>query len=339
MTITLTNEERESLLSLLTEQQRTFIQEHVKRGKKTVFANQMAMDKGIVLPESASNDDIEMLLDEWVLEDYIDNGFRNPETPCECGRPLRYQYIVKHKSTNELRRFGITHFEEHTGIPSELVNAIKKGFTSIDYEMDELLNKIKQKWTLEEAFPYIPSELILPADISAHLENNVPLLERQIKRLKPLINENLSQREFQRESQRELNRLQETEIPSITESSETYDSKNDNQFTFEFELFENPTDPSPSPVNEKKVNPIPITNNLPDSIKDKVLHFLETVSSVRIICELLIKNQIVANQRYITGKPKIYPRICVYLESLVTQNIVELEEINGTDDRKYKFKR
>ncbi|MFY3791397.1 hypothetical protein ACOQFO_06835 [Ureibacillus sp. MALMAid1270] len=36
---------------------------------------------------------------------------------------------------------------------------------------------------------------------------------------------------------------------------------------------------------------------------------------------------------------QIYPRACVYLESLVNQNVVELEEINGTDDRKYKFKR
>jgi hypothetical protein len=335
MNITLTNDERESLLSLLTEQQKTFIQEHVKRGKKTVFANQMAMDKGIVLPESASIDEIEMLLDEWILEDYIDNGFKNPETPCECGRPLRYQYIVKHKSTNELRRFGIKHFEEHTGIPSELVNAIKKGFTSIDYEMDELLNKIEQKWTLEEALQNIPSELILPADISAHLENNVPLLDRQIKRLKSLINEILSQRELQREE--ELNRLQETEIPSITESRETYDSSKDNQFTFEFDLFDETTDPTP--VNEKKGNPIPVTNNLPDSIKNKVLYYLETVSSVRIICELLIKYQIVANQRYITGKPRIYPRVCVYLEGLVSQNVIELEEINGTDDRKYKFKK
>ncbi|MCH6268809.1 DUF3895 domain-containing protein [Neobacillus citreus] len=329
MTIVLTSDERESLFSLLTEQQRTFIQEHVKRGKKTVFANQMAIDKGIILPESASIDEIEMLLDEWILEDYIDNGFVNPETPCECGRPLRYQYIVKHKSTKQLRRFGITHFEEHTGIPGELVNAIIKGFTTIDYEMDELLDKIRQNWTLEEVFPSIPREVVLPTDISDHLENNLPLLERQIKRLRLLINEFLSKRELER------SRVIETP-PSIIESSETDDyTKESNQFTFEFELFEDTEDYSP--VQEKRKILEPVTNHLSAAIKDKVLHYLETVSSVRIICELLIKHHIVAGQRYITGKPKIYPIVCLYLESLVNENVIYLEEVNGTDDRKYKF--
>lgn len=329
MNITLTNDERESLLSVLTEQQRIFIQEHVKRGKKTIFANQMAIDKGIILPESASIDEIEMLLDEWILEDYIDNGFVNSETPCECGRPLRYQYIVKHKSTNELRRFGITHFEEHTGIPGELVNAIIKGFTMIDYEMDELLNKIKQNWTLEEVISNIPSEVVLPTDISDHLANNVPLLELQIKRLRSLINVFLSQNE--------LKRPRVIDMPSIIEPTETDDyTKKADQFTLEFDLFDDTKDHSP--VQEKKKKPIPLTNNLSVALRDKVLHYLETVSSVRIICELLSKNHIVADQRYITGKPKIYPMICVYLESLVHQNVVYLEEVNGTDDRKYKFK-
>lgn len=329
MNTTLTNDERESLLSLLTEHQRTFIQEHVKRGKKTVFANQMALDKGIILPESASIDEIEMLLDEWILEDFIDNGFVNPDTPCECGRPLRYQYIVKHKSTNELRRFGINHFEEHTGIPGDLVNAIIKGFTTIDYEMDELLTKVQQNWTLEEVIPYIPSEIVLPTDISDHLENNVPLLERQIKRLKLKVNEFLSQRELERPKM--------TGFPSIIESTETDDyTKEDNQITFEFDLFEDTK--NYSPVQENKTKFKPLINNLSVPIKEKVLHYLETVASVRIICELLIKHHIVADQRYITGKPKIYPIVCDYLESLVNQNVVYLEEVNGTDDRKYKFK-
>lgn len=329
MNLTLTNEERESLLSVTTEQQRIFLQEHVRRGKKTIFANQMAMDKGIILPESASIDEIEILLDEWILEDYIDNGFVNSETPCECGRPLRYQYIVKHKSTNEKRRFGITHFEEHTGIPGELVNAIKKGFATIDYEMDELLNKINQNWTLEEVISNLPSEIVLPKDISDHLANNVPLLERQVKRLRQLINEFVSQREFKRP--------RVIDMPTINESTETDDyTKNTNQFTLEFDLFEDTKDHSPAQEKEKKQ--IPLTNNLTVAVKDKVLHYLETVSSVRIICELLIKNHIVADQRYITGKPKIYPMVCVYLENLVNQNVVYLEEVNGTDNRKYKFK-
>jgi len=324
----LTNEEREELLSLLTEQQKTFIEEHVKRGKKTVFANQMAIDKGIILPDSASIEEMEMLLDEWILEDYIDNGFVNSETPCECGRPLRYQYIVKHKSTNEVRRFGINHFEEHTGIPSGLVSDIRKGFATIDYEMDELLIKIKQNWTIRDVLSDLPSEIVLPKDISDHLKNNVPLLERQIKRLKPLIND------FQ--SQRELERREVVEDQFLTEPTETADFTMDSdQFSFESDLFENTEIYSPD--QKAKNKPITVTNSLSGPLKDKVLSYLETVSSVRIICELLIKNNIVADQRYITGKPKIYPIICMFLDGLIYQNVVTLEEVNGTDDRKYKL--
>lgn len=191
--------------------------------------------------------------------------------------------------------------------------------------MGLLLNKINQNWTIDEVMSNIP--IVLPKDISDHLVNNVPLLERQIKRLKQLVNE------F--ESKRELERSRMIDMPTITESTETDDYiEKGNQFPLEFDLFEDTN----SPVHDKKETLIPLTTNLSDAVKDKVLHYLETVSSVRIICELLIKNQIIADQRYITGKPKIYPMVCVYLENLVNQNVISLEEVNGTDDRKYKFK-
>ena len=139
MKITLNKEEKDLILNSLTPEQKEFIQHHAKKGKKTAFANVLAKDKGIVIPDHVSPEEAELLLDEWILVDYIDNGFINPETPCECGRPLRYQYIVEHKPTNETRRFGITHFEEHTRVSALIINEIKKGFNSIDYEQDELL--------------------------------------------------------------------------------------------------------------------------------------------------------------------------------------------------------
>jgi hypothetical protein len=321
MNLVLTVDERESLLSLLTDQQRTFILEHVKRGKKMIFANEMAKDKGLVLPTEASTEDIEMLLDEWVLEDYIDNGFINPETPCECGRPLRYQYIVKHKSTNEIRRFGITHFEEHTGIPAEIVSAIQKGFSAIDYEMDDLLSKIKNNWSLDDTKLFVPDGFIFPKEIRNHLDNQVPLLDRHIQHLRKLV----SQFRDERESIKQ-------DVPKVKKAFD-WDFDNpieDDQVSFEFDLFEEKE--AQSPTTES----LPI-NNLSGPIKDKILQYLRTVSSTRVICELLIKNHIVANQRYITGKPKIYPYVCFFLEGLVSQGELYLEDINGHEDRFYKL--
>ncbi|MGR5965433.1 hypothetical protein ACT7DB_18470 [Bacillus cereus] len=66
----------------LLKNKKEFLQQHVKRGKKTAFANVMALDKGIVLPEHATDTEIQTILDEWVLIEYIDNGERNVDTPC-----------------------------------------------------------------------------------------------------------------------------------------------------------------------------------------------------------------------------------------------------------------
>ncbi|MGR5991972.1 hypothetical protein ACT7C6_27525 [Bacillus paranthracis] len=138
--------------------------------KKTAFANVMALDKGIVLPNHATDAEIQSILDEWVLIEYIDNGERNANTPCECGRPLRYQYIVQHQTTKETRRFGITHFAEHTGLPAHIVKQIKDGFAVIDYERDELLVKLQDHWCLEDELSYLPNEFTFPTDLQKQLD-------------------------------------------------------------------------------------------------------------------------------------------------------------------------
>uniref|UniRef100_UPI003F49938A DUF3895 domain-containing protein n=1 Tax=Bacillus multifaciens TaxID=3068506 RepID=UPI003F49938A len=319
MVTTLSKEEREGILSSVSSKQKEFIQEHVKRGKKTVFANIMAKDKGIVLSDHATNEELEMLLDEWILEDYIDNGFVNPETKCECGRPLRYQYIVKHKRTNELRRFGISHFEEHTSIPSAVVQNIKKGFYEIDYEMDELLYKIHNNWNLNKVIPNIPDGYIVPKDIEMYLEAEVPLLDRQIKRLKEQIREFLEKREKNQEQERE-------EIESIVDFLPT----DDNQFSFG--LFDEPIERMDREGNYRMGYNKQYNYSLSLYHQNEVLDYLKKgVSSTRVICELLIKNNNADPKRYITGKPKIYASVCCYLDSLVQEGVLEIEVKDITD--------
>lgn len=118
--IHLTQDERDELLQHLDERQRTFINEYLKRGRKTVFANVLAKGKGGDVPD----EDVEQVASQWELIDYIDAGpgwRKKPQLFCECGRPLRYQYVVLNKETSEVKKFGINHFEEHVGIPPHLV--------------------------------------------------------------------------------------------------------------------------------------------------------------------------------------------------------------------------
>lgn len=73
--------------------------------------------------------------------------------------------------------------------------------------------------------------------------------------------------------------------------------------------------------------------------KDKTLEFLESgVSSVRIMCELLIKYGYASMERYITGKPKIYGPVCMFLESLVARDVLQRGKTLGKDDRYYQYK-
>ncbi|MBS4197042.1 DUF3895 domain-containing protein [Lederbergia citri] len=307
MKIVLSRSEKDLIFDSLTPEQKEFIQHHVKRGKKTAFANVMATDKGMVIPEHADLDEAEMLLDEWILEDYIDNGFTNPETPCECGRPLRYQYIVRHKVTNEIRRFGIEHFKEHTGFLPEIISEIRKGFNVIDYEMDELLLKFKNNWKLREEIPFLADDFEIPEEFQSYLDIDLPLLDKHIEKLKKLIREHMEQVREQRTF--EYSKSQ-SPTPSFT------------SFDIEDYIFE----------DTFRVDPESFS-------KDKALEFLESgVSSTRIICELLIKHGYASTERYLTGKPKIYEPICMFLESLASRDVLKRGQILGKDDRYYHFK-
>ncbi|PIB61845.1 hypothetical protein, partial [Pseudomonas sp. 2995-3] len=75
-------------------------------------------------------------------------------------------------------------FEEHTEISSELVRRIKNGFQTIEYEMDDLLVKLNGGWSVNDQLPFIPEDYVFPKDMQIHLDANIPLLDRQIKRLK-----------------------------------------------------------------------------------------------------------------------------------------------------------
>lgn len=304
----------------------------MKRGRKTVFANELAIDKGIVIPDHASSEEIEMLLDEWVLVDYIDNGFINKDTPCECGRPLRYQYVVKHKSTNETRRFGISHFEEHTGLSAELVKRVKRGFEKIDFEMDEILKKIENGWSLKAIRLSIPNELVLPKDIEEHLIFNIPLLDKQINRLRRLITDFEYDLERQRrKAYRETYEAKENEVQKQAKKKSSIVEESTQSSLFDFDFTDEIAE-----EKEEVVVRLPLGNALTNELKDAVLDYLVDTKSTRIICELLIKNNHASDKRYLTNKPKIYLQVVLFLESMVKDGIVEFEGKIDTTDRLYK---
>ncbi|MDA2638514.1 DUF3895 domain-containing protein [Bacillus cereus group sp. BfR-BA-01489] len=305
---------RSNIFASLTEKQKDFLQQHVKRGKKTTFANVMALDKGIVLPNHATDAEIQTILDEWVLIEYIDNGERNVNTPCECGRPLRYQYIVQHQTTKEIRRFGITHFAEHTGLPAYIVKQIKDGFAAIDYERDELLVKLQNHWCLEDELSHFPNGFILPTDLKQQLDAEIPLLDTQFKRLRKEIS--LFWEELHTP-------------PRQTEPIQDIGMASDSNGQVVLDLFQ-----EIDYFIEQQEN---ISWDLTYEHQKAIEYYLQKgVSSAWVLCELLMKEHNAPKDRYATRKPKMYVPVCMYLDELVKRGTIRLVEIDGKLDRVYQ---
>lgn len=177
-------EERAEILEELTEDQRVYLLERLKRGKRTLFSNELVKSKGTY---SGSEQELDREINDWEFIELLDGGLGNRPFRCECGMPLRYQYIVKNTETGEIKKFGKDHFEFHTGIPASVVKEIIKGFTQIDFELDEILYKVMNGWDQKVLSEAKAMGLDLPQEVQDLLELDLPLLDRQINRVYRMI--------------------------------------------------------------------------------------------------------------------------------------------------------
>lgn len=186
----ITLEQRDHIMGTLTEEQRHFLHHELVRGRRTLFARQLARKKCQFIPEDAQFEDIAAFIEEWDYIGFTDSGEVSPHTKCECGRSLRYQHQVLHLPTNTVRYFGIEHLQLHTGIDAKAISDIMKGFDVLDGELNEMLCKYQGGWRLDQhLFLPLPAELEIPADIQAHMDAKLPLLDRQVARMRSRLHE------------------------------------------------------------------------------------------------------------------------------------------------------
>ena len=85
----------------------------------------------------------------WNLRSMDNNQVKNiPKLKCECGKNLRYQYILRSSSGKELK-LGVTRFAQHAGIPQNIANQIHERVNSIMIFRDEILVKYDQGMKVE----------------------------------------------------------------------------------------------------------------------------------------------------------------------------------------------
>jgi hypothetical protein len=308
----LSEEQRDAIKQQLNEQQQVFLKDELVRGRRTIFANRLAIQKGSVVPEGSRYEDLEHLVDSWIYTDYIDAGHVTNALQCECGRSLRYQHIVQHKISGEIKRFGIDHLQLHTGIDAATVSDILSGFSRIDLELDELLQKVEAGWTPKHATLPPLDEARIPPDIARHLDLRLPLLDRQITRYRKIYNESLILR-----AQSQV-RIAEDRLQTMTDNFKIG------------VLFDMPGDKP-----EARHSNIPL--ELSQELQHLVLKLLqEDIQSIRVLCEAIIRERPALNERYLSGKPRIYYSVCRFADRLVQEKAARLV-FSDLADRNYEW--
>lgn len=337
----LTVEERDAIQAHLTPEQRHYVDGIMVRGRKTRFARIMAARKGAHIPEDATFEEIEMLVDDWVYLYYQDAGEVSDALKCDCGRSLRYAHTVKNLETGQTHTFGITHLELHTGIDAKVVAQIKDSFEAIDFELNEILFKVRSGWNPERAIGDIPAGLVLPDDIKSHLELGLPLLDRQIVRLKRLIRQHLTvSPPIRPRVALALHQAPPDPIPLPEPPEKQEPVIESGQVAFDlFDLFgeeEARTEEAAAPpASERRPADLPLLQ-LEEWLKAPVLQALrQGMQSARVICELLITSHGADDRRFSTGKPYLFTAVCAFLDSLVAGGEAELLE-RDQNDRTYR---
>lgn len=318
---------RDLAMSQLTADQQDFIMNTLRRGKRSVWLNVLAERKGIVIAPEDDEEEIARKIGGWILERFHDRGEKDGR--CECGTPIRYEYHVMHMESGDHLCLGSTCIEQYTGLDAKTVDAVIKGMKVFDLEKDEILGKVINNWTL----PFnIPQDFTLPIDMKQHLDLELPLLDRQVSRLKKLIDKHrvTQTRSFPLEPNNLHGKIR-TEQPTldlfshIDEAAVTIEKEK--RLTF------------PKNQGNKEV---PYFTETPDSwkavvdaelqqIKDRGQEQVNALYMANYVASVLGYEQ----DRYLTGKPRTYFWVASYMDKVSTLEVIEASVENIT----YRFVR
>ncbi|MHC5268322.1 hypothetical protein ACYSNO_03920 [Enterococcus sp. LJL98] len=165
---TLTVKNRQEIYQRLTIPQRELIEVHKKYQMGSFFLNHHYL-----------------IDEEWLFETVnIDENYNRKKKRyklyCQCGKAVKYQFILKSKKNKEEIALGITHFTDHLGVRPEVASEIKKGINQVDMALDELLWLKEKKYTFPEDLwqqylftLYRNQQLIEPVEVNHVLAKRV----------------------------------------------------------------------------------------------------------------------------------------------------------------------
>ena len=212
----------------LNEAQKYVLDNMIKEGYKTKWLHVFAIKKGFITKGTDVDEfTTERLSIEWDFVDYTDYFKINPSVRCSfCNHALRHAYKIKNLLTQEISVLGIDHFQQFTGLSTSDVKNIVKEFKRIDIEKKEILSKVIEKRDIV-AKEKLNKEFIIPIDMINQIEVNLPLLDRQIERLR---------RDYRIFTNRYKNKI--TQIKKLS-NYQSVASKSNNEIEKKFEAYQN----------------------------------------------------------------------------------------------------
>lgn len=252
---------------------------------------------------------------DWELTDFKDAGENwrtESKLKCECGRILRYQYTVTNRNTAEILSFGIDHLKGHTNFSNNVIREINKHLRAAEKDINEVKERLIQNWTLDME---IPNELVLPDTLKKLLEEGLPLSRAEESHLTKLIQTAKSEK-----WERERKDFFADRMNRISEAASTVIHENEKK-------------------TQGKIKRIDPTSG-PFDLWEHEMAFVDDMLAYGVGSAMIISEELHASnyyiERFLTGRPKVYPSVVFYLDRLVREGKAELSQNLGLEDRVYK---
>ena len=174
----LSRQQLDKTMDALPEEQREFLEKGLKIRRKSQWLQILANYKGINITDGMSLEEIEDKIDDWILIDCLDGGYKKRPYKCDCGQRLRFQYIIQNKKEGEVRKLGEHCFEKYLSLPASIIKDVKSGLYTINLERDEILTKL-HKGLFFPLSNYL--HLNIPQEMIEQFEIGLPLTDSQIR--------------------------------------------------------------------------------------------------------------------------------------------------------------
>ncbi len=243
---------------------------HEKKGSKTRSENALTLKERVKYLHLLSDEQIQFLNSlgryrlleifeqnnflsgsNWKFIDYnVSKNYLDKEKDeqhrlfCNCGREIKYQYIVKSIDTSQELSFGITHFVEHFSLPKKAAKEIYQQINLINLRIDEILTKKIQG----ELFPnrlydnfkeYVEDTgqgKILFERITRFKQLDLPLLSVDVEEVKRRLKTNRIRLAKERLKSKSATSNKENDKVAISLDKPVSDqSKNDNNYSLRYE--------------------------------------------------------------------------------------------------------